>query len=88
MIGERKLRVARKEYTCSERSYHKIKVGDVYLFESAPPWHEMARVKGKWMVSRACVRCAKEYGLLDSDMRKQLEMGNEEVSSSRDGVRD
>lgn len=72
MIGERKLRKARKRYVCSQQSYHTILPGDVYLFESAPPWHEMSRDKGKWMVQRSCLRCAKEWGLLDSDMRKEI----------------
>lgn len=71
MIGEHKLRKARKSYDCTEQSYHKIDAGDTYLFSSVPPWHEMARAK-KWCVMRACLRCAKVYGLLDSGMRKQL----------------
>ena len=73
MIGERKLRRANREYRCSQHSYHLIRIDDVYLFESAPPWHEMARDKKKWMVCRSCIRCAKEYGLLDSDQQKEIE---------------
>lgn len=76
MIGEHKLRKARKPCTCTERSWHTIKVGDIYLFSSVPPWHDMARGK-KWSIMRACLRCAKEYGLLDSDMRKQLEVSDD-----------
>lgn len=69
------LRKARKEHRCSEHSYHTIKPGDVYLYEVCPPWHEMNRSrKGekRWEQWRACLSCAKEYGMLDSDQRKQV----------------
>lgn len=62
------IRVARKSHQCSERSYHAIKPGDHYLFVCAPPWHDMNSSK-KWWIIRACLRCAKEFGLLDSELR-------------------
>lgn len=66
------LRTARRQYQCTERSYHTIKIGDVYLFGCMTPCQKMARGK-KFGHIRACVRCAKEFGMLDSDMRKLLE---------------
>jgi hypothetical protein len=68
MIGEQKIRKARKDHICTEHSYHKIAKGDKYLFVSAPPWHEVANGK-KWIVIRACLRCADKYGLHTSDTR-------------------
>lgn len=65
------LRCARKQYACTETNYHTIRPGDVYLYASAPPWHE-ANGGRKWWVIRACLRCAETYGLHNSDTREQL----------------
>lgn len=70
------MRRARKEHRCSEKSYHCIGIGDVYLYGAIPPEHEMNRTrKGdarRWEYIRACLRCANEYGLHRSDTLKQL----------------
>jgi hypothetical protein len=63
---------ARKEHTCTERSYHTIKPGDLHLYVAAPPWHDMNSSR-KWWVIRACLRCADEFGLHTSDTRAQAE---------------
>lgn len=73
MRGTYGLRKARKQHQCSERSYHTIRVGDVYLYGSCPPEHEMSRSRKKWEYIRACLRCAAEWGMHTSDTRKQLE---------------
>jgi hypothetical protein len=72
MKNKPRIRVARKEHRCTERSYHTIKKGDRYLYVACPPWHEMNRGK-KWWIIKACQRCAEEFGLHTSDTRKQLQ---------------
>ncbi len=82
------LRRARKAHRCSEQSYHKILPGDLYLYDACPPWHEMNRThKGekRWEYIRACLRCAKEYGMLDSDQRKVVENGRRDEGCGRQG---
>jgi hypothetical protein len=69
-----KIRRAAKEHQCTERSYHTIAKGDRYLHAEEPPWQEMNQ-SGKWWVIRACLRCANEFGLHNSDTLKQLEAG-------------
>jgi hypothetical protein len=64
-----KIRTARKDHQCTERSYHTIKAGTQYLYCQAPPWHEMNRGK-KWWVIRACLRCASEFGLHTNETRE------------------
>lgn len=71
-IAPTKLRRARKAHQCSERSYHAIKPGDLYLFAAGAPWADW-NTSGKWQAIRACLRCANEYGLHTSDTRKRLE---------------
>ena len=79
MRGVTKIRKARKERRCTEHRYHQINVGDPYLCSELPPEHDMNSSRrtdpggGRWYVIGACVRCAKEYGLLSSETRKQLE---------------
>ncbi len=68
---------ARKEYRCSEHSYHAIKPGDQYLYAAGPPWADW-NTSGKWWVIRACLRCANEYSLHTSDTRAQLDQAREE----------
>lgn len=63
---------ARREHRCTERSYHTIRPGDFYLRCTAPPWHEMNR-SNKWWTIRACLRCAKEFGMLASHTREVVE---------------
>lgn len=76
------IRVARKDHTCTENSYHTIRKGDRYLYAACAPEHEMNRSRksdpgGKrWWVIKACLRCADTYGLHTSDTRKQLETLN------------
>ena len=72
MSGQYCICTARKQYACSERSYHTIQKGDLYLYGACPPWHE-ANDGNKWWIIRACLRCAEENGLHTSDTRKQLE---------------
>jgi len=51
------------------------------------PWHDMNQ-SGKYVTYRTCIRCAKHYGLLDSDMRKQIgwdgDMGSDRSLSLMD----
>lgn len=63
---------AKKDHICSEHSYHCIKKGDFYLYQVLLPWHDLNQW-GKYQKIKACLRCAKEYGMLNSDQRKQLE---------------
>lgn len=65
------LRKARKEYRCSEHSFHTIKIGDTYLCSVMVPWHDMNQ-SDKYQTHRSCLKCAKHYGMLDSDMQKQI----------------
>ena len=67
-----KIRKCRKECNCTEHSWHLISKGDYYLNCVATPWHDM-NDSGKYQEIKACLRCAREYGLLGSDTRKQLE---------------
>ncbi len=71
MTGVNEIRCAAKEYRCTEKSWHTIKRGDYYLYWSMTPWHECAR-GNKWEIVRACLRCAKEFGMLNSDNRARL----------------
>lgn len=82
MRGQYRLRKARKEHRCTERSYHTIRVGDVYLCGDCPPEHE-ANMGRKWWIIRACLRCANEYGMHNSDTRKQLELMTCQTTTSR-----
>lgn len=75
MRGTYGLRKARREHRCTEASWHTIATGDVYLYGACPPEHEM-NGRRKWWVIRACLRCAEQYGLHNSDTRKQLEVMN------------
>ncbi len=70
-MDTRRIRKARKAYKCTEKSWHDIQPGDLYLHEVCPPWHEMARGK-KFETIRACLRCAEEFGMLCSETRRQL----------------
>lgn len=72
MTGVHTIRTARKPYTCTEHSYHKIQVGDRYLYSAAPPWHDACDGKN-WRVMRACLRCVERYGLHTSETRKLVE---------------
>lgn len=65
------IRRARKEHRCSETSYHRIMPGQQYLYAEAAPWHDMNSGQ-KWSIIRACLRCAEQYGLHNSDTRRQL----------------
>lgn len=69
--GVYEIRRCRKEIRCSERSYHTIRAGDLYLYGACPPEHE-ANSGRKWWIFKACLRCADEFGLHNSDTRKQL----------------
>lgn len=69
---------SRKDRQCTERSYHVIHKGDKYLFASMPPWHDMNRSK-KWHTIRACLRCAREFGLHTNETREQVCCCNHEV---------
>lgn len=90
MTGRSKLVKAKKEYQCVEHSYHRIEKGQLHLCQVMMPWHDMNQ-SGKYITYRVCVRCAKHYGQLNSDMRKQLgwegEMGQDRVLSIMDGDR-
>ncbi len=66
------IRRARVQHTCTERSYHKIMPGDLYLNAVCTPWHDMNSSK-TWWVIKACLRCAKEFGLHTSDTLKRIE---------------
>jgi len=70
------MRRARKTYQCSEQSYHCIKPGDVYLYGCLAPEHEMNRTRQsdgrRWEYIRACLRCANEYGMHNTETRKRL----------------
>ena len=70
------LRKANKDHVCTERSYHTIRKGDVYFYFPVTPWHEFNET-GKYQDIKACIRCAKEYGMMNSDERKQLGQPNE-----------
>lgn len=71
-----KIHIARKAHQCTERSYHTIKPGDRYLYSACPPWHEMNRGK-KWWVIRACLRCAKEFGMHTNETKAALDKASE-----------
>lgn len=87
MYGRSKLTKAAKEYRCTEHSYHRIAKGELHLVEVMMPWHDMNQ-SGKYVTYRTCIRCAKHYGLLDSDMRKQIgwegDMGSDRSLSLMD----
>jgi hypothetical protein len=63
---------ARKQHICTETSWHNIEVGDRYLYCSLPPWKE-PNTGEKFWVMKACLRCAEEYALHNSETRKQLQ---------------
>jgi hypothetical protein len=50
------IRRAAKDYNCSDKSYHTIKKGELYLFSKIPPWSEVA--DGKWRWHRSCLQCS------------------------------
>lgn len=66
------VRRARKEHRCTERSYHTIRIGDVYLHAEMPPWHE-CNDRGKYQTMRACLRCAREYHMMTKEQRDEIE---------------
>jgi hypothetical protein len=70
---ETRLVRARKAHQCTERSYHTIKPGELYLYAACPPWHEMSRRNDKWWIVRTCLRCANEFGLHTSETRRVVE---------------
>lgn len=72
MGDSRRIRRARKQHVCTERNYHLIAPGDLYLFAACPPWHDVNSSR-KWWVIRACLRCAEEFGLHTSETRKRVE---------------
>jgi hypothetical protein len=67
-----KIRKARKEHRCTEKSYHTIKAGDLYLSCVMVPWHDMNQ-SGKYQTIRACLRCANEFGMHTSETRAAVE---------------
>ncbi len=69
--GVYEIRRARKDTACSECQYHTIRKGERYLYGSMPPEHE-CNDSGKWYIVRACLRCAEEFGLHNSDTRKTM----------------
>lgn len=71
MPSATRIRRARKVHQCTERSYHAIRPGDLYLYAECPPWHDMGDGR-KWWYIRACLRCSDEFGLHTSETRKQL----------------
>ena len=66
-----KIRVARKQHTCTEANYHTILPGDSYYFAAAPPWHD-CNTSGKWWVMRVCIRCAIRQCLGTEEIRQQM----------------
>lgn len=66
------IRRARKEYRCTERSYHTIKPGDQYLYAAAAPWHDVNTTR-KWWVIRACLWCANHYAMHTQETRQLIE---------------
>ncbi len=73
-----KLRIARKSHQCTERSYHLIQKGEQYLNIVMTPWYDM-NPTDRYCVIKACLRCAEEFGLHNSDTRKQLR-GDKQVN--------
>ena len=71
------IRKARKPHRCTERSYHKIKPGDLYLYGACPPEHEMNRTRPsderRWEYIKACLRCAEEFGMNTNETREQCQ---------------
>ena len=71
------IRRARKEHGCTERSC-RIKAGDRYLYTVCPPEHEMNSTrpgdKRRYVVAKTCLRCAERYGLLNDELRAQVEI--------------
>lgn len=59
---------ARKPHQCSERSYHTIAAGDLYLRCVMTPWHDCNSSR-KFIMIKACLRCADEFGLHTSETR-------------------
>lgn len=80
-----RLQTAAGEYQCTERSYHVIRPGDLYLYGACPPWHE-ANQSRKWWVIKACLRCAREFGLHNSDTRVQLAWHLDRQGTFTDGA--
>lgn len=72
MVRELKIRRARKPHQCTEGSWHTIQPGDLYLFCDNPPWGEQNRTGERWEYIRACLRCAKKYGMLTSEQKKAM----------------
>lgn len=69
--GTNKVRKAVKQYECTE-CRRVIAKGELYLCQKAPPEADF-NDSGRWLVIRACKRCALLYGLVDKETRKQLE---------------
>jgi len=70
------IRRARKQYQCTEQSYHTIHPGTYYLYGVCPPWHEANRSRPgekRYDTIRACLRCTERFGLHNSDTHAQLE---------------
>lgn len=66
------IRRCRKPTPCTETSYHTIDCGELYLYGGMAPEHDVNDGK-KWVIIKACIRCAKRYGMLCSATRKQFE---------------
>lgn len=66
------IRRCRKTTVCTETSYHTIDRGELYLYGAIAPEHDVSDVK-KWVIIKACIKCAERYGLLCSRTRKQFE---------------
>lgn len=73
------IRRARKEHRCSERSYHTIRPGDLYLYAVLPPWHDMNSSRKsdpggrKFWVIKACLRCCEEFGMHSNETRAAIQ---------------
>jgi hypothetical protein len=65
------IRRARRGHACTERNYHRIVAGSLYLYEKCAPWSEMGNGKN-WQEIKACLRCAEEFGLHNSETRERL----------------
>ncbi len=72
MRGGTRLRRAVKQHQCTERTYHTIRPGEIYLSSDMPPGHEFNRGK-KWVIIKACLRCANEFGMLTHQNRIELQ---------------
>ena len=80
-----RIRRAKKHHQCSERGYHSILPGQLYLYQKCPPWHDYNRT-GKWEVDYTCLPCAKEFGLIDAETLKSLESAGHREPSRVDST--